>query len=318
MKIVKLLYLKYSLSFLICLICSFIIFFIFSLFGNLNEDYLFNIIINLSFLNTLQILMYVPSFVFLISVILFITFLKSKNEIVIIKSYISIKKLLLFFLPIVFIFTILEINKKDFAEFIDISKTNLLKYNDSPKVKVIIKDENKIKTFVVLKNISYEDIEGTEYRSYKVFKKKIQEAQFSNNLMISNNTLIAKNYTKYSDDLIKDIDFQHAININLSDLIQQNSIVKDISIKNNYEFNIKLFNLFIFYMSVFFYIFLIFSNKKYVSTKVNLSYPISISLIFLLYSFIIFNNSLNFFKQEFEVLASIVVGMVVIKEIINE
>ena len=39
MKIIKLLYLKYSLSFSICLISSFVIFFIFSLLGNLNEDY---------------------------------------------------------------------------------------------------------------------------------------------------------------------------------------------------------------------------------------------------------------------------------------
>ena len=104
MKIIKLLYLKYILSFSICLISSYVIFFIFSLLGNLNEDYLFNIIVNLSLLNSLQILMYVPSFIFLISVILLTIFLKSKNEIIIIKSYMNLKKMMIFFLPIVFFF----------------------------------------------------------------------------------------------------------------------------------------------------------------------------------------------------------------------
>ncbi|GIR68012.1 MAG: hypothetical protein CM15mP72_5220 [Pelagibacteraceae bacterium] len=100
------------------MISSFIIFFIFSLLGNLNEDYLFKTIIKLSLLNSLQILTYVPAFIFLISVILFTIFLRSKNEIIIIKSYLNIKKLMLFFLPVVIFFTILEINKKTMHYFL--------------------------------------------------------------------------------------------------------------------------------------------------------------------------------------------------------
>ena len=48
--------------------------FIFSLLGNLNEDYFFNTIIKLSLLNSFQILMYIPSFIFLISVVLLTIF----------------------------------------------------------------------------------------------------------------------------------------------------------------------------------------------------------------------------------------------------
>ena len=76
---------------------KFVIFFIFSLLGNLNEDYLFNVIIKISFYNSLQILTYVPAFIFLLSVILFIIFLRSKNEMIIIKSYLNIKKLIIIF-----------------------------------------------------------------------------------------------------------------------------------------------------------------------------------------------------------------------------
>ena len=38
---------------------------------------------------------------------------------IIIKSYMNIKKIILFFLPIVIFFTILEINKKDLGHIIE-------------------------------------------------------------------------------------------------------------------------------------------------------------------------------------------------------
>ena len=97
MKIINLLYTKYILSLLICLLSSSVIFFIFSLLGNLDEEYLFNIIIKISFYNSLQILTYIPAFIFLLSVILFTIFMRSKNEFIIVKSYMSIKILAIFF-----------------------------------------------------------------------------------------------------------------------------------------------------------------------------------------------------------------------------
>ena len=115
MKIINLLYTKYILSLSICLFSSLVIFFIFSLLGNLNEKYLFNVIMKISFYNSIQILTYVPAFIFLLSVILFIIFLRSKNEIIIVKSYMNFKMLAKFFLPIVIIFTIMELNKKSFS-----------------------------------------------------------------------------------------------------------------------------------------------------------------------------------------------------------
>ena len=122
MKIIKLLYFKYALSFSICLTSSLVIFFIFSLIGNLNEDYYFSTIINISLINSFQIMLYVPSFIFLLSIILLSVFLKSKNEIIIIKSFMSTKKLMTFFLPIVIIFALLEINKKEIAQILEDSK----------------------------------------------------------------------------------------------------------------------------------------------------------------------------------------------------
>ena len=318
MKIIKLLYLKYALSFSICLISCYVIFFIFSLLGNLNEDYFFNKIINLSLLNSIQILTYVPSFIFLITTILFTIFLRSKNEIIIIKSYINIRKFMIFFLPIVIIFATIEINKEKMAVFLEDSKINLLKHSDKEITKILINVDKKTKTYTVFNNLDIKNIINTEYREYKIFDGKIYLAQFSNNLNILNNTLIAKNYTEYKNNLIEDYITKKIININLVDLVQQSSFIKDISLKNTFEINTKLVNLIIFFMLLFSYMFLIFSNKQYVNTKETLLFPILICLVLLLYSFFIFNNSLSIYNQEFEILGSIVVSLLVLRQALYE
>lgn len=318
MKLIKLLYIKYCISFAICLISSFVIFFIFSLLGNLNEDYLFNTIMNLSLLNSIQILVYVPAFVFLISVILFSIFLRSKNEIIIIKSYMDMKKILYFFLPLVLIFSIFEINKKEIAVFFENNKAKLIDENNEPIAKILIQEENKTKTYTVLENFSTKNLENNEYREYKIINNKIYEALFSDNVEIFNNTLIAKSYVRYTNDLIEEYETQKNINIKFSDLIDQNSIVKDISVNSSFIINIKLINLFIFFILFFYFIFLIFYSKKFVNKKENLLSPIFICVILLLYSFFIFNNSLSIFKQEFELLASMIIGMTILRLVLNE
>ena len=318
MKIIKLLYLKYALSFSICLISCYVIFFIFSLLGNLNEDYFFNKIINLSLLNSIQILTYVPSFIFLITTILFTIFLRSKNEIIIIKSYINIRKFMIFFLPIVIIFATIEINKEKMAVFLEDSKINLLKHSDKEITKILINVDNKTKTYTVFNNLDLKNIINTEYREYKIFDGKLYLAQFSNNLNILNNTLIAKNYTEYKNNLIEDYNTKKIININLVDLVQQSSFVKDISLRNTFEINTKFINLIIFFILLFSYIFLIFFNKQYVNTKETLLFPILICLVLLLYSFFIFNNSLSIYNQEFEILGSIVVSLIVLRQALYE
>ena len=318
MKIIRLIYLKYFLSLSICLISSCVIFFIFSLLGNLNEDYFFNTIIKLSLLNSLQILMYIPSFIFLISVVLLIIFLRSRNEMIIIKSYISIRMLMLFFLPLAFFFTILELNKNDFVSFFEDSKNNLIKLNDKNIPRIIINEENGFKDFIVLNNFDQKNIEEAELRYYKIFNKKIQIAQFSNNLKILNNNLIANNYSQYKENSIKDYKNERVINIDLQNLFKKSSNIQKLSNKNNYVINFKFVNEFIFFILFLSYVFLIFSNKKYVSIKESLSNPIFICLFFIIYSFLVFNNSLTIYKNEFEILASLIIGILVLKESLYE
>ena len=316
MKIIKLLYTKYFLSFSICLISSFVIFFIFSLISNLNEDYLFNIILSISLLNSLQILVYVPIFIFLLSVILLSVFLRSKNEIVIIKSYINSRKLLIFFLPIILIFTILEINKKDFSKFLDEINYNLINENEKPLAKIIINKQYNSKNFTVLNDFDLNNLERTEYRFYRVLNQIIDRAEFSNDLIKSKDGLIANNYTKYENDIIRNINNRKSIKIDLFNMTN-NNVVHDISEKNNF-FKTGSVYLFIFSILLLFYIFLIFFNKKYVNIKHSLYFPVFVSLLFLMYSFLVFNNSLVIYKNFFELLSCVLIGMLILKISLNE
>ncbi len=318
MKIIKLLYQKYFLSFSICLFSCFVIFFIFSLVSYLTEDYSFYIIINLSFLNSLQIFFYVPSFIFLISVILFTIFLRSRNEIVIIKSYLNINKVMIFFIPVVIIYTVIEINKKDMINYLENNKSDLLNLNKKSQAKILIDMGENNKKYTIIKNLDLKNFNNTEYRSYFISDKKIETAEFSDNLMTFKNELMLKNFTQYKNNIIKDIIIPKKINPDIIELTNQNSIVKNIYKENIFKLDIKLLNLMLFYALFLGYIFLKFFNSKFVSTKQSLKNPVFINLILLIYSFLIFNNSIGLHKQEFELLASMVMSLFFLKAYLNE
>ena len=318
MKIIKLLYLRYFLSFFICLISSFVIFFIFSLIGNLNENFSFYRIFNISFLNSLQILCYVPAFIFLISVILFTLLIKSKNEIIIIKCYIGMKKLLFFFIPLIILFALLEINKKNLSSLIENTKEIVSQSEQKPKSKIIISNDQSKKKFTIYTNVDLNNIDDAEYRSFVITNKEIQIAQFSNNLILSNNALIAENYTEYKNKNIEEIRKNKFLDVDIFELISQKSYVKYVFNQNNVKFDLKLINLVIFFIIFFYYIFLSFFSKTVINPKQSIIKPVILNLLILIYAFFIFNNSLSFFKFEFELLATMIIGMFFLNIYLNE
>mgnify|MGYP001280546104 CR=1 FL=1 len=318
MSISNLLYQKYFLSLLICIISSLTIFFIFSLIGNLNEKYSFFTIMNTSILNSIQILLYVPGFIYLFSIILFTIFLKSKNEIIIIRSYFNLKRLILFILPIVIIFTFFEVNKSKLGISIENYKLNLINTNVGSNYKINLLQNEKNKNYMVFKNINQKDLSTAEYRSYLISNNKIQRAEFSDSLMSLNNNIFAKKFTRYNFNLIEDINDIKKIDINFLNLIQQNSFIKNISKKEHFLLDLKKLNFIVFFILFFTYIFLYFFNKKFVNSKQSLKNPILFCLIILIYSFFVFNNSLSFYKKEFEILASTIMFLFLIKVYLHE
>tara|TARA_Y200000002_G_C22603185_1_gene630437 strand:+ start:120 stop:1076 length:957 start_codon:yes stop_codon:yes gene_type:complete len=318
MKIINLLYFKYLISFLICFVSSFIIFFIFSLIGYLNEEYLFETILKISFLNSIQIITILPIFIFLISVILLNIFLKTNNEISIIKSNLPLKKLLLFFLPIAVIFSLVELNKKNIGTILENSKIKLFNENDKNTLKIIIYEYEDIKNYKIYKNISLNDLENAEYRSFIVSDKEIEIAEFSDDISFNNNNFVINKYYKYKDNSISDSKFKKEIVIDTNDLLNQKSIVVRIYEDSNFRLSFKIANIFIFFCLLTNYIFLLFFNSKFISNKESIRIPITLSLILLIYSFFIFNNNLIFLEKEFEVLGSLLMLIFFFKASINE
>ena len=194
----------------------------------------------------------------------------------------------------------------------------MLKSKDETKSKILINEIQGGKTITILENLDLSNLENANYRYYGISNKKINIAEYSNNLIFSNNTLILKNYTQYKNNVIENINSQKIINIDLVELSLENSLVKNISSKNNSFLNIRIINMLFF--SIFFlsFIFLNFFNSKYLNSKESLRNPIFISLSILIYSFIIFNNSIVSHRQEFEILASVIVFILFFRAYLNE
>ena len=123
---------------------------------------------------------------------------------------------------------------------------------------------------------------------------------------------------KYKDDIINDYQISRSFNFNFGNFIDQNFVVKDISKRNKNIIDKKLINTLLFFILFFSYVFLVFLNKNSVSTKYSLKKPIFVSLTILIYAFFIFNNSLSFYKQEFEFLGSIIAILFFFKVYMNE
>ena len=161
----------------------------------------------------------------------------------------------------------------------------------------------------ILENLDLTDMSNAKYRSFNIFNNVINIAQYSEKLIASENSLTLENYTQYENDIIENFNSQKIIKIDLINLISDSSLVKILSVKSNPLLNVKLINLITFFIFFLSFIFLIFFNSQYIGSKQSLRNPILISLSMLIYSFIIFNNSLVTYKQEFELLASLIVLM---------
>ena len=138
---------KFLKAFLICIVVSYSIFFIFSLIGNLGEKFSFISILYLSTLNSFQIFTYIPSHLFILSFCLFIIHLKSKNELIIIKEYIELKKLFLIIMPILALFTFIEIKKENLTTNIEKIKSNLINSKNLGSTKMLISSEGNKKKY---------------------------------------------------------------------------------------------------------------------------------------------------------------------------
>ena len=308
MKIINYFYKKFFQSFVVCLVSIALIFYVFSLIGNLGEKLSFQSILYLSFLNSLQIISYVPSIIILLSIILVVIFLRSKNELMIIKEYISINKLFIIFLPIVFCFTLIEINKNKLSKDIESTKLNFLKFDGNLSSKVIIYKNNNFKSYIILNDIDVLSSKYVgEYQKYEIENDKIVKGEYSNQINLKNNSLIANDITKFEDNKIKKIGGEKIILPNIDKIINNDFIIKDEFKSSIYK--VKTHQLIKFIYFIFFYecLFLILINKRIIDRKQKLFFPLLISTLLIFYSIIIYNVNLKIYYLEQQFLALILI-----------
>ena len=120
------------------------------------------------------------------------------------KSYLNIKRLMIF-LPVILIFTIFEINKKDFLSFLEDNKQYLIDQSNLSKNKIHINNFRDFKEITILQNFDVNDMSKANYRLYKISNQKLNLAIYSNNLFLLNNILFIDNYTQYKNNEIQEI-----------------------------------------------------------------------------------------------------------------
>ena len=313
MKIINYLYKRYLFSFFLSISISFFLFYIFSLFGHLNEELNFKSVLYLSYLNSIQILSYIPSFIILLSLLLFVIFLKSRNELLIIKEYLSTKVLLILFLPLVIVFALFMLNKEEIVDLISNSKEDFLNSNHAYSTKVIIEEKKNKKVFTIIKDLDLNNSSIGEMQKYYVADDQITQGEFSNNLQISDNKIIAKELTQFKMNNIIKINKPFIILDNLDDFIRSQAIyyqrVNDNKLVNILNLIEKLFYLILLFYSLI----LILFNKKIIDKKDTMSKPVVLCFLLLIYSLIINSLELNLLSIELSFLSLSMIFLVFIK-----
>lgn len=311
MKLIKFIYIKFFISFLLSVSVSFFIFYVFSLLGNLGENIIFSKILIVSLLNVLEIMTLIPSFLIFLSVILFLIVLKGNNEILIIKEYFNSLKLILVFFPIVLMSSYIEINKEKFSSIFTNFKNEIMGFDQNLDVKIIIDKNSNGKSILVLKGIDLAESKINKIQRYTIKDNRISVGEFSDDLSLFEGKLVANNIIKYFNEEITRLNNPITIIKDFDKYDNQKFVYKNFESKN--EIKLNDFIRFLYFMIFFWCLIIIFLNREYLDKKKNLFIPFVVSLVLLVYSLIIGTSSMTEYNHLFSILTLSIFILVFIK-----
>ena len=304
---------KFSKAFGICIGVSYSIFFIFSLIGNLGENFSFESILLLSALNSFQIFAYIPSHLFILSFLVFILSLKSKNELIIIKEYIELKRLFLIILPILIIFTFIEIEKNNFSKDIETLKSNLLSSKNPEGKKILISSKDEKKKYIILSDYNKKNSIISQYLEVEVKDQNILKGEISSNLKIVEDNLISNESTIYkNNNFIKNNSKKKIFENFLSFWSENNKTIikiKTDDVNKNYNNIIYI----LFYILFYFCISMIFLSKKLVNRNINFAKIFFLVLLIFLYCLLIPKIMLDNYHYFFQIISLIIFVLIFFK-----
>ena len=294
--------------------------YIFSIIELLSQNYELTDTLVIGLINTIELLMTIPSILLLMSIILFWNNLKKTNELIIIRHYLSLKKIMLIYSLFILIFASLEINKNNLNSNIKYLKEIYLKGFTETEInqKVFFNFNNQELTISKFNGLNIKKRIIAEISIYKFKNDIFEKSIFSNENQIIGNKIVMKNPNIVTSQSIKDIKGQYVINLeefedgfysNLDKLNLSNKkeLVNPIGLLKKITLMIVLFA----YISVFI-------SREAINKNASALKYISISVLIFIYSFVTSQIYLESYHIVFHLSVLLTITFYLYKNLINE
>lgn len=294
--------------------------YIFSIIELLSQNYELTDTLVIGLINTIELLMTIPSILLLMSIILFWNNLKKTNELIIIRHYLSLKKIMLIYSLFILIFASLEINKNNLNSNIKYLKEIYLKGFTETEInqKVFFNFNNQELTISKFNGLNIKKRIIAEISIYKFKNDIFEKSIYSNENQIIGNKIVMKNPNIVTSQSIKDIKGQYVINLeefedgfysNLDKLNLSNKkeLVNPIGLLKKITLMIVLFA----YISVFI-------SREAINKNASALKYISISVLIFIYSFVTSQIYLESYHILFHLSVLLTITFYLYKNLINE
>ena len=296
------------------------ILYIFSIIELMGDTYdlMSNLVLGL--INTLELLLTIPTIVFVMSVILFWNNIKRTNELIIIRHYLSIKKLILILSLSIIAFSYLEMNKSHLMSKMTSLKENFLKKSSNNETiqKVFFQFDEDQLTITRLDglNIIRQSIEGVSV--YKFKNDIFFNSLYSHDNEIFDDKIVMKNPKIITGESISDLGKDYKISlVQFGEYFYDNSEKININNKNTSIKTESLFKKIILIIILFTY-FSVFISKKGIQKNASVLKYTSIAIILFTYSFVTSQTYLENYNNLFQISVLLTFTFYLYKNLANE
>ena len=294
--------------------------YIFSIIELLSQNYELTDTLVIGLINTIELLMTIPSILLLMSIILFWNNLKKTNELIIIRHYLSLKKIMLIYSLFILIFASLEINKNNLNSNIKYLKEIYLKGFTETEInqKVFFNFNNQELTISKFNGLNIKKRIIAEISIYKFKNDIFEKSIYSNENQIIGNKIVMKNPNIVTSQSIKDIKGQYVINLEeFEDGFYSNLDKLNLSNKKELVNPIELLKKITLMIVLFAYI-SVFISREAINKNASALKYISISVLIFIYSFVTSQIYLESYHIVFHLSVLLTITFYLYKNLINE
>ena len=294
--------------------------YIFSIIELLSQNYELTDTLVIGLINTIELLMTIPSILLLMSIILFWNNLKKTNELIIIRHYLSLKKIMLIYSLFILIFASLEINKNNLNSNIKYLKEIYLKGFTETEInqKVFFNFNNQELTISKFNGLNIKKRIIAEISIYKFKNDIFEKSIYSNENQIIGNKIVMKNPNIVTSQSIKDIKGQYLVNLEeFEDGLYNNLGKLNLSNKKELVNPIGLLKKITLMIVLFAYI-SVFISREAINKNASALKYISISVLIFIYSFVTSQIYLESYHIVFHLSVLLTITFYLYKNLINE